>query len=293
VSYGRGRGLKLREDLWHHLKETLFLEFAGKTLKQGEMPDSAVNSDLLPLIGGVGNQQTMGACAGYEIMHDAFGLAVAGQTGVVNVFSGLGGYTIGRMLMNKLDGIAASAPLTDEGSDPGTNILALQTFGPILEATWPSDPSQVNIAIDDLGVADKSVPMVPWTVGVYGPIGNLTGQALYNALCQALLPFADGKRGREFTLEVDASTDEFQNADGTQVLVGTNAATLDHSVGCIDYRTNSSGQKEWRLLNHWDPTQWGQNSDIPGTVWVGQQFIDTCIALGSTPRFIQAEPRVS
>lgn len=290
-----GRGLRLRPDLHHHLNSVDLREYLGSLLTQSQMPASATNSDLLPLIGGVGDQDGIGACAGWTVMRDAFGLAVVGQTGQPIDLSGLGGYTIGRMLENRLDGLPPTTPLQDNGSDPGTNILALQTFGPVLQSEWPSTPdvaaARVNLPIDDLGISQRSAAMVPWTVGVYGGLAGVSGSDAINAVCQALLPFADGKRGRAVTIDVDASTSEFQGADGTIVLQATGAKELDHSVSLIDFRTNASGAREFRVVNHWGVV-WSPQCDIPGTVWVSEAFVLASLAMGDTFRFIQAEARV-
>jgi hypothetical protein len=74
---------------------------------------------------------------------------------------------------------------------------------------------------------------------------------------------------------VNASTDAFQGATGLTVLTAWGGQGWNHYISLVDYAPDpkNPGHYIFRLRNHWG-TSWAAQSDLPGTVWVDESFVN-------------------
>jgi hypothetical protein len=244
------------------------------------------NYTLLPAIGGVGNQGSLGSCVAFTIWRDLLGLSLAGQ-GTPMILSPMAGYTRSLRMTQKINGVPDTTTITDDGLEPSIAVMALYAEGPSLESEWPYDVSTFGQAESFVQAAD-SAPRIPLVNGVYAGIAE-TGQALVTAVAQALQPLPDGRLGRGVAFDIDADDPAFQNATGADVLgAPTTNNPTNHEISVIDVAPAADGSLIFLCLNHW-ATTWSPLCHVPGCVWVSEQFVMAYGARGSSFRLINAE----
>ena len=280
------------------------------TPRTGDLPQSAVNSILLPQTGGVGDQGQWGLCTG-KTLAEVMAYAYVGQTGLSIQLSGMFAYIGGSLLANQFAGLPNTAPIDANGAEFMNLVLAAQAQGLCLESVMPYNPTLLSQKENYLAVLDAAQRKI--RVGEVGAIdGSLNDQGYINALCQSLLPYPDGKIGATIPTGIASSYPDFDNADGTTILVAPpTSVQTDHEVELVDYNTVTAvssgtvqldngrtfkdptgtirvGDRVYRLQNHWSE-EWAPQSDIPGTVLVHQSFMIGQRNLGGDAMVINAE----
>lgn len=255
-------------------------------------PDVIVNSDLIPLAGGIRNQMQSSGCVGFTFA-EVLSLIFAGL-GLTRIFSAFFFYWLGRAEGRQAGGLPTTTKLTDGGTSPALVVQGLGVAGAALEAAMPSvDMSKVN---DDerSGAASDAAPRIPLVVTAFVAIEADNDTDTENAVLQGLLPRSDGKRGRAVLIAVCA--DPLQVADGSKVVEPSLTGRIDHMLEAVDAvkvvsfdpatmtgtLTNGLtlewvvapvvGQYVYRLQNHW-AEEGSPKCDIPGTAWVSRAFI--------------------
>jgi hypothetical protein len=300
----RGRGRKF--SLWVPAKTHEDL-LGAATPRASAMPPSATNSIILPQTGGIRNQQQSPWCTGFTLA-ESLSYAYVGQTGTPIEYSAMCAYMGGKLFENYLAGLPTTAPINDNGAAFNDLLLAAQAQGVCLESLMPFNPALLQQKENYVQVADANTRKL--RVGECGAVTG-TGQAYINGLCQSLLPYADGKIGRTVPIGIASSYPEFDNADGSTILVAPpTGLSVDHEVELVDYDTVTGvsngvvtlssgktfadpsstiqvGSRCFRLQNHWD--LYTSACDIPGTVWVAESFMLGQQGLGGDAVMINAE----
>ena len=283
------------------------------TPRTGDLPPDSLANDSAPLP--LKDQTVTPWCTGYT-MSEVLEYALYGQTGLVQILSAMYAYVGGKLVENFIAGLAATAPINDDGADFGNLILSVQGQGTCLDALMPANQSLLQAKENYMQIRDgmtrKQKP------AEFGAINASDDQGYINALCQSLLPYPDGKTGRAVPIGIASSYPDFDNATGSTILVAppagllpTDGSAIDHEVELTVYATvlavsgsqvTLSNGKTFsdpsgtirvddfcmRVKNHWG-IGWSPLSDIPGTVWVHQSFMTAQRALGGDAQAINVE----
>lgn len=257
----------------------------------------------------IANNMAVHNCTGHS-MAESLSYAYVGQTGMAITLSAMFAYVGGKLLENQFAGLASTAPINDDGADFSNLILAAQAQGVCIYDLMPTDPTLLQQKENYAQIANANQYKV--RVGEFAGIVGTDDQSYVNALCQCLLPLPDGKLGSTVDIGIASSYPDFDNADGTTILVAPpTGISVDHEVELVDYDTVMSvsgntvtlsdgktfqdptgtvkiGDRVFRLQNHWS-TQYCPSSDIPGTVLVHQSFMTGQRALGGDAMALNAE----
>lgn len=232
------------------------------------LPEMVTNSDVLPQIGGIRDQGQSSACVGFSFA-EVLALTIAKTLGIYMALSALFAYWAARAAARRvLLQSPKGNPLTDGGAQPALAVIGLIDAGICSEAAKPFDVANINQEeLED--EAGDAVSRLPVTISAFSVIPDGAGPVRILAVRQALA------LGHGVALSINSSTPAFENADGTQVLTSWGVGGWDHMVSLIDYKPDPSspGHYLFRLWNHWGTT-WATSSDIPGTVWVDESFVN-------------------
>ena len=232
------------------------------------LPETVTNSDLIAKTSGIKDQGATESCVGQSISEMAE-LYMAGVYGVFLWLSAWCCYWAARSRERFITCGATSAPLQDSGAEPTLAVLGVEACGIATEAAWPSTIETVNDE-ETVGEAESAINRIGVTQ--WGTVAAVAGQHRILAVRQALAAFHGSSVGGS----VNASTDAFQDADGAAVLSGWGVGGWDHMITLIDYMPDPQrvGHYLFRLRNHWS-ISWAAQSDIPGTVWVDESFVNS------------------
>jgi intein/homing endonuclease len=239
----------------------------------------------------IANNMAVHNCVAWTYWRDVLGLGLAGQTGTAWILSAMAGYVNSLKLTNMINGLPNTAPISDDGLEPTIAVMALYKDGPSLESEWPYDVGSFPNVTENANQAAAASQRIQLVNNVYAGIGT-TGQALLDAIAQALQPLPDGRIGRAVGSDIASSWPAYDNATGADVLgPPPSGVSIDHDVSYIDVRLNASGQYEFLQLGHWGggPSDWAPQCEVPGCCWVSEAFVLGMAALGASYRLINVE----
>jgi hypothetical protein len=268
----------------------------GALVPSGNLPVQVDNTGLIAATGGIHDQDATqpggvedpnGAesCTGWEFA-ESFGFACVGSGYEGDAeFAGGFCYTAGRSQGRLLANFPLTTPLLDAGCAPTLVVDGCRKIGVPTLAAVPYDPSKMAGDEISLAGAVDGIQRAPWIVSAYAAIEEPAGDALENAIQQALATIP----GCRVSLALFADP-SFQQATGAQVLSAGAAGTVNHMVGIAGYfrvvAVSSTGVATlsntmqvsapnakvgdylYPLVNHWG-RQWSPNCPLgAGTVLI-------------------------
>ena len=208
------------------------------TPRTGDLPtDAGADSIMSP----IKDQGQTPECTG-ATMSEVLEVALYGQTGVLEILSMMYAYLGGKLVENFIAGLPSTAPINDDGADFGNLILAVQGQGICADALMPLMPNLLQAKENFMQIRDGMTRKI--APATFGAITASEDQGWINAICQSLLPYPNGKIGRTVPCGIASSYPEFDNADGSTILVGpppgslpTDGSAIDHEVSYPQYTT--------------------------------------------------------
>jgi len=269
---GRGRNAPklFAPGMTHHA-------IVGSSRVRSTSPVIVGSWDMLPAVGGVGEQGPVERCFGFSTKKTV-GLYQYGQTGNPLEFSADWCYAgclseIRRLELGGSPSFEAllANPLTDTGSEPAAGWNFFRRAGFALKKYWPETPGFYPA---EVGSAGGEITASAWKAAALGQASIVAplGPELTQALLVALSPFKDGKRGQSVQLSIGGS-----NYDHAVVLVGAapTPVTYECPFGVKFLLANSWGIN-WgarcevlELAPTGNPT--GNTILFPGCSWVSER----------------------
>ena len=247
--------------------------------------------DMLPAVGGVGEQGPVERCFGFSTKKTV-GLYQYGQTGNPLEFSADWCYAgclseIRRLELGGSPSFEAllANPLTDTGSEPAAGWNFFRRAGFALKKYWAETP---GFNPTEVGSAGGEITASAWKSAALGQASIVAplGPELTQALLAALSPFKDGKRGQSVQLSIASSTQAFDSSDGSRILLSSDlgGANYDHAVVLVGAAPTPVTYEcpfgmKFLLANSWGIT-WGARCEVPELAPTGNPTGNTILFPG-------------